>query len=181
MVPNVSSVFADMRQTSTHAGDQPIDVDLTHFALKRVLVFLYARVGNGLNPGATFWFGGIPRSDFRDTYEFAAKYDVKVLRTGLDAIAQNHLNAIKGTTDHYRNYSGPFRMPKPDIDKLIKNLTALPWSVVGTMRIMEVLDERLVVPCLRAAFGNDLGLVSQPDAPSEGFAEEFRKVFTSNN
>ena len=173
----ISQEFRDMRDAK-ETGDKPLEVALSHFALKRVVAFLETGIALGLEPSPEFYFGGIDPSEFRDIHEFSVKYGFETIQEGLDAMAAECLEQIKCISLVFGDSTRPFLIKRRKFDELIGLLTSLPWSVLGTMELVEALDPRWIAPFLRAAFGSQLKPDTDRNVPAIGFAEEFEKSFT---
>ena len=165
-----------MIETATPGG-QPIDVELSHFAIKRVLNYINTRAASDIDPSVECYFGGIGYKDFRDIYEFSVKFEIRTIKEGIGHMAKECLKSIKATSDGFKDRSYPFHILKDELNPLIDQLTSIPWSVLGTMNVIEALHPEWIAPCLRAAFGDDLKPSSDSKVPAENFAEEFRKHF----
>ena len=168
-----------MRQMASHAGDIPVEVDLTRLALKRLLFYVALSTASELRINTRLVFGRLPPSDIRDIYHFSTKYELAIVKTDLETMAQEALDNISRIEVYRDNDLGapPFGIRRRDFKKLVRELH-LSWSVLSTLRVMEALPCELVIPCLRAAFGENLRPLSSFPLPSEALAEEFEKVFT---
>ena len=145
-----------------------IDVDLSHRALDRVLLYLHARSILTTISQPYVYFEGISAVDFRSIHEFNTKYDFRELKL-----------AIENTCTYYVDKIGSLSQQSPameSLDHIVCILSRVPLTLLGIPRTAAAIRLNFVIPFLKAAFDQNGEIVADGQLDSDNLARELKAI-----